>query len=103
MCASTPEHIPQFWEAVAELRRVLAPGGTLLVSTPGYRRMRGERVTSMRVHDERDYYRFSPDSYSAVIMAGLEDVRVWSIMTPPRLYATGRKPAASGSSAPGRI
>jgi SAM-dependent methyltransferase len=39
---STLEHIPGFWLAVAEMHRVLAPGGYLLVATPGYRRLRGE-------------------------------------------------------------
>jgi SAM-dependent methyltransferase len=110
VCASTLEHIPDFWKAVAEMHRVLAPGGTLVVSTPGYRRYRGELrlqrlaarlrlpdvlqrgTVTMRVHDSRDYYRFSEDSYREVIMAGLEHVSVWSIMTPPRIYATGRKP-----------
>jgi ubiquinone/menaquinone biosynthesis C-methylase UbiE len=110
ICASTLEHIPDFWRAVSEMHRVLAPGGTLLVSTPGYRRYRGELrlqrlaarlhlpdvfqrgTVAMRVHDSRDYYRFSEDSYREVIMAGLEHVAVWSIMTPPRIYATGRKP-----------
>ena len=114
VCASTLEHIPDFWLAVSEMHRVLAPGGHLLVSTPGYRRLRGESVLfriadrlklpdvlrrgtiTMRVHDAKDYYRFSPDAYREIILANLCDVKVWSIMIPPRIYGLGRKPDGDG-------
>lgn len=112
VCASTLEHIPQFWLAVAEMHRVLAPGGTLLVSTPGYRVVKNESrvhglarrlrlpdllqrgTFTMRVHDHFDYYRFSEDSYREVVLGDLEDQRIWSIMMPPRIFGTARKPAA---------
>jgi SAM-dependent methyltransferase len=111
VAASVLEHIPDFWRAVTEMQRVLGDGGTLLVSTPGFRNIRGERrvhqvgqymrfpdivqraTLTMRVHDNRDYYRFSEDSYREVILAGLVDVRVWSIMLPPRMFGVATKPA----------
>lgn len=116
--SSTLEHVPDFWLACAEMKRVLAPGGTLVLSTPGFddsRAGRGFRrlgfrlglpdlfkrsTLTMRIHDApHDYYRFSPYAYRSVMLDGLEDVRVWSCMTPPRLFGTGRKPAGNGRAA----
>ena len=111
--ASMLEHVPDFWRAVDEMKRVLKPGGTLAVSTPGFADARGGRgfrrlaallrlpdlfkrgTVTMRVHDApHDYYRFSEHAYRDVILAGLEQTKVWRIMTPPRIYGTGVKPAA---------
>lgn len=104
------EHVPDFWRAVDEMKRVLAPGGHLVLGAPGYIRLRGETrmnrvgfrlrlpdlikrgTVTMRMHDKKDYYRFSPDTFREVLMAGMQDVEVWSILVPPRLYAVGRKP-----------
>jgi SAM-dependent methyltransferase len=36
LCNATLEHDPQFWLAVSEMHRVLAPGGVLVVGVPGY-------------------------------------------------------------------
>jgi SAM-dependent methyltransferase len=109
VCASTLEHIPDFWRACDEMRRTLAPGGTLLLSTPGFARLRAERrvhrwagrlhlpdllvrgTATMGVHGDADYYRFSELAYREVLMAGLRDVKVWRIMLPPRIFATGTK------------
>ncbi|RDV37356.1 SAM-dependent methyltransferase [Bradymonadaceae bacterium TMQ3] len=110
VCASTLEHIPDFWRALDEMKRVLRPGGWLVVSTPGFgqeevgNRVRGlahklglpdalKRGTiTMRIHDAPyDYYRFSEYAYRDVVLKGLEEVEVWSIMTPPRIYGMGRK------------
>jgi len=108
--ASTLEHIPAFWLAAEEMRRVLAPGGTMIVSTPGYGVSRlgnsvrkwAERLRlpdllrrgtpTMRIHEEpHDYYRFSEFSYAEVILRGLENQEIWSIMSPPRIYGMARK------------
>jgi SAM-dependent methyltransferase len=110
LCASTLEHIPEFWLACAEMHRVLVPGGRLVVSTPGFVETRfGNAVRwlasnlplpdlikrgtpTMRIHDApHDYYRFSPHAYRDVILQGLDDVRVWSVMQPPRVFGMGRK------------
>ncbi len=111
VCASTLEHIPDFWRACAEMKRVLAARGTALISTPGFAELRGESrmhrlarrlglpdvavrgTVTMRVHDTHDFYRFSEDAYREVIMSGLEDVRIWRIMLPPRIFGMGTKGA----------
>src|SRR5271166_1615924 len=37
---ATLEHDPRFWLTLAEMRRVLKPGGLLLIGVPGYTRAR---------------------------------------------------------------
>jgi hypothetical protein len=51
----------------------------------------------MRVHDTRDYYRFSTDSYREVILAGLDDVQIWYFMAPPRIFGFGKQPSGRSS------
>ncbi|CAN0489055.1 unnamed protein product, partial [Phaeothamnion confervicola] len=36
---ATLEHDPYFWKTLAEMKRVLAPGGRLLIGVPGYGEM----------------------------------------------------------------
>ena len=36
LCSATLEHDKRFWLSVAEMRRVLKPGGLLIISVPGY-------------------------------------------------------------------
>jgi len=49
----TLEHDDRFWESVAELRRVLKPGGSLVITVPNYR---------CPTHNyPADYWRFSMD------------------------------------------
>jgi SAM-dependent methyltransferase len=110
IAASTLEHIPDFWDALAEMRRVLAPGGLMVISTPGFVTTQlGNRIRTlaarlrlpdvlrrgsitMQPHGEpHDYYRFSKHTYRDVIFDSFQDVTVWSIMVPPRLYGYGRK------------
>jgi len=110
---STLEHIPDFWRATADMRRVLRPGGTLMLCMPGYAsHPAGDRVrrlfgrvpapdllrrgtVTMRVHDPVDCYRFGVDSFEQALLGGMEDIRVWTLMLPPRVFGTARKPAAS--------
>ena len=113
LCASTLEHIPDFWRACDEMKRVLTPGGTLILSVPGYAESgRGNALRdlafrlrlpdwarrgtwTMRIHDApHDFYRFSEYAVRDVLLGGLERIEVWSIMTPPRMYGIGRKGGA---------
>jgi SAM-dependent methyltransferase len=49
-CCSVLEHVPRPWEALSEVRRILVPGGTLIISLPFI----------LHLHDlPHDYYRFS--------------------------------------------
>ena len=108
--SSTLEHIPNFWLACDEMKRVLAPGGILIINAPGFiekplgkniRRIASKfklpdlikrTTTTFSIHDApHDYYRFTIHSFRDVIMQGLSDVKIWSIMTPPRIFATGIK------------
>ncbi len=49
-CCSVLEHVPRPWQALSEVRRILVPGGTLIISLPFI----------LHLHDlPHDYYRFS--------------------------------------------
>jgi len=50
-CCSVLEHVPQPWSVLAECRRVLVPGGHLLLFVPFLYHLHGA---------PEDYYRFSP-------------------------------------------
>lgn len=109
IAASVLEHVPDYWRVVDEMKRILKPGGWLIVSTPGFgqsdvgnavrdlaRRLRlpdlfKRGTTTMRIHDApRDYYRFSKFCYRDVIFEGCTQVEVWEIMAPPRIYGIGK-------------
>jgi SAM-dependent methyltransferase len=100
VCCSTLEHDKRFWLSVAEMKRVLRPGGLLIVGVPGYvkdeERDQGRSTLTYRVHYRFDYYRFSEQAMREVIFEGMERVRVRPMMTPPRLIGHGRKPARPG-------
>lgn len=108
--SSTLEHIPEFWLACDEMKRVLAPGGVLIINTPGFTETNlGNRIRNvafkldfpdfikrttltMRMHDTpHDYYRFSVHTYSDLILKELVDVKIWSMMSPPRIFGMGHK------------
>ncbi|HKH19006.1 MAG TPA: methyltransferase domain-containing protein [Solirubrobacteraceae bacterium] len=96
VCCSTLEHDKRFWLSVAEMRRVLAPGGLLVIGVPGYvkdaERDHGRSTLTYRVHYRFDYYRFSEQAVREVFFEGMERVGVRAMMTPPRLIGHGRKP-----------
>ncbi len=125
VCNAVLEHDSRFWLSVVEMHRVLRPGGLLVVGTPGYRRLRGEGLRkrlkrwlrrwpglarwsqrldmllsstlTFEVHaNPGDYYRFSRQAYREVILAGLEEVEVVSVLVPPRIIGSGRKGGAGG-------
>jgi SAM-dependent methyltransferase len=93
---ATLEHDKHFWLSVGEMHRVLAPGGLLIIGTPGYvenpERDRGKATDTYRVHFRFDYYRFSSQAFREVFFAGMEDVAVQSILHPPRIIGLGFKP-----------
>jgi SAM-dependent methyltransferase len=99
VCCSTLEHDKRFWLSVAEMKRVLRPGGLLVIGVPGYvkdkERDQGRSTLTYRVHYRFDYYRFSEQAVREVFFDGMERVRVRATMTPPRLIGHGRKPLRS--------
>lgn len=117
LCNSVLEHDRQFWQTLAEVRRVLKPGGLFVVGVPGYgavgnvpfRRLahllgripglghglgelRASSATLGLHHFPGDYYRFSEQTIAEVFLAGYEGTRVMSVMMPPRFIGWGRKP-----------
>jgi SAM-dependent methyltransferase len=55
---NTFEHVPRFWQAFAEIHRVLRPDGALLLSCPFY----------FRMHDyPSDFWRFSPGAVDLLL------------------------------------
>jgi SAM-dependent methyltransferase len=96
VCCATLEHDKRFWLSVAEMKRVLAPGGLLVIGVPGYvkdeERDQGRSTLTYRVHYAFDYYRFSEQAVREVFFEGMDRVRVRAMMTPPRIIGHGRKP-----------
>lgn len=115
------EHDPQFWLTLAEARRVTARGGHLALGVPGYVSMGttplrklfrklvrlplvGHRwrdistaldasSLTLGIHDyPGDYYRFSTQAMAEVLLAGMVDVTVQTVLSPPRILGIGRKP-----------
>jgi SAM-dependent methyltransferase len=87
VCNATLELDKFFWLSIAEMRRVLAPGGLLIIGTPGYTEMpqrdHGRATHTYRVHYRFDYYRFSEQAFHEVFFVGMEDVAVRPILFPP--------------------
>jgi SAM-dependent methyltransferase len=96
VCCSTLEHDKRFWLSVAEMKRVMRPGGLLVIGVPGYvkdeERDQGRSTLTYRVHYRFDYYRFSEQAVREVLFEGMRRVRVTRVMHPPRLIGHGVKP-----------
>lgn len=120
LCNALLEHDPFFWLTVAEMKRVLKPGGLIVVGVPAFRQLRYERHRSSlkrrigalgrlsrtrylnpvlnstltyEVHAApQDYYRFSEEAMSSVILDGMNDISIRPVMIPPRLIGWGTKP-----------
>jgi SAM-dependent methyltransferase len=120
LCNAMIEHDPFFWKTIAEIKRVARPGGLIIVGAPGYKKMFTDRyrrnlgyilfplnnnsflnalftaTITFQVHnDPGDFYRFSEQAFRQVIMDGLTDVTVKSIMLPPRVIGVGSKPRSN--------
>lgn len=121
ICNAMLEHDKHFWLTLAEVRRVLRPGGLFFVGAPGYenrvtsavklgrridRRFRNGRARSavmhpvvqglmstrtLAYHAPPDYYRFSPDAFRAVVLDRFDVLRLDKVSRPVRLVAVGRR------------
>jgi SAM-dependent methyltransferase len=92
------EHDRYFWKSIAEYRRVLRPGGTMIIGVPGFTRtgQDSRRATpTFVIHTPHDYYRYSEQAIREVFFDGFEDVTVEQLLIPPRLIGYGRKLARS--------
>lgn len=89
------EHDKKFWLSIAEMQRVLRPGGLMVIAVPGFARLptdRGNTTKTFRVHYRFDYYRFTKRAVREVFFEGMERVRVVHLLDPPRIVGHGYKP-----------
>lgn len=89
------EHDIHFWKSVAEMRRVLKPGGVMLIGVPGFATLpsdTGISTLTFKVHHIVDYYRFSLAAVTEVFFDEMKDVRVEAMLNPPRIVGSGVKP-----------
>jgi SAM-dependent methyltransferase len=119
---ATLEHDPFFWKSTSEMRRILAPGGVLMLGVPGFAQRRAESLVhgfagrlpwmvrhvnllasatlTYKVHGEEgrfgDYYRFSKTAVEEVLFGGLEILALETVMSPPRFVGAARKPQRTG-------
>ena len=104
MSNATLEHDKYFWLSLAEMRRVLQPGGLLIIGVPGYVRNpehdHGRTTHTYRVHYRFDYYRFSDQAVREVFFEGMDATDVTVVPSPPRIIGWGRKPARRPADAP---
>ena len=119
LCSSTLEHDKYFWKTLAEIKRVTKPGGIVVISVPGYTKLKSEKIKSLwarmplikqlqrnaylnllftgtvtfQVHNwPGDFYRFSPQAMREVFLEGFEQIEVRTIMWPPRVVGIGIRP-----------
>ena len=97
LCNSMLEHDRYFWKTMAEMQRVLRPGGVLIIGVPtlGY----GHHGTPGEEKDPDgpgifDYYRFTRDAYHHYLLQGYLDVEILNVDRDgsPRLCGAGVKP-----------
>ncbi|MDX2028856.1 MAG: class I SAM-dependent methyltransferase [Alphaproteobacteria bacterium] len=119
LCNSVLEHDSKFWLTLQEIKRVLRPGGTVILGVPGYRINRGwtysvlsrlQRIwpafmpgarlldawnattPTLLVHNyPGDYYRFSEQALREVLLESFDVLTTETLMLPPRLLGVGRK------------
>jgi len=121
LCNATLEHDKYFWKTVSEIKRVTKPGGFIVIGVPGYTRVKGglpkwllahtpivnrlkfhqylnvlfTGTVTFQIHNHPgDYYRFSPQAMKEVILEGLNEIDVRTVMLPPRVIGTAVKPAS---------
>lgn len=120
LCNSTLEHDARFWETLAEIRRVTASGGLIVIGVPGFRGMgprflapprsllglgfallarlipgealRAGTVTLGEHLYPGDYYRFTEQAVREVFLQDLVNPQCRCLMTPPRIVGWARKP-----------
>lgn len=119
LCNATLEHDARFWRTLAEIRRVTAPGGLVVIGVPGFRGMGprsfalpqsfvGRAIAMLAAatrHDALlagtvtlgehrfpgDYYRFTEQAVREVFLEGLVEPRCRWVMSPPRIIGWARK------------
>jgi len=115
---ATFEHDKYFWKSISEIKRVIKPGGLVVIGTPGYSYFKIEELKKLfrkipiinklqknqylnmlftatitfQIHSAPgDYYRFSPQTFKDVFFEDFENIKIYSIMLPPRIIGVGTK------------
>jgi SAM-dependent methyltransferase len=93
---ATLEHDKHFWLTLGEMKRVLKPGGLLIIGVPGYvkdeQNDHGRATHTYRVHYRFDYYRFSEQAVREVFFDGMDRTSLHVVPKPPRIIGWGWKP-----------
>lgn len=117
---ATLEHDGRFWQTLAEIRRVTAPGGLVVIGVPGFRGMGPAALAPPRSlagrgisllarltrhdallagsgtlgehHFPGDYYRFSEQAMREILLQDLLQPQCRWVMSPPRIVGWARKP-----------
>jgi hypothetical protein len=120
LCNSTLEHDPFFWKTIAEIHRVTASGGFVVIGVPGFAGMGVDcfarrksipglilRIAAKITRADlllagtptlgehffpSDFYRFTEQAMREVFLAGFHHISVRKIMNPPRIIGWARKP-----------
>jgi len=120
LCNSTLEHDAYFWKTLAEIRRVTASGGLIVIGVPGFRGMgprsfapsgswlsrllnllaaltghdalKAGTVTLGEHHYPGDYYRFTEQAVREIFLQDLVASQCRWVMHPPRVIGWARKP-----------
>jgi SAM-dependent methyltransferase len=122
LCNSVLEHDPRFWRTLAEIRRVARAGALVAIGVPGYAVTRRSRALKLlrplrrfpglgrvlrpwidgRLASTRtlvvhafpgDYYRFGEEAVREVLLEGLVDTEVRTVLDPPRFIGFGTRAA----------
>ena len=118
---ATLEHDPFFWKSAHEMRRILAPGGVLMIGVPGFAESKAESLVhrvaarlpwivrhanplasatlTFKVHYEEgrfgDYYRFSRMAVEEVLFAGMEILALETCDEPAEVRRCGPQAGAA--------
>ena len=119
VCNSTLEHDLFFWKTLEEIKRVTMVGGLIVIGVPGYtgmglnhiftksnffngclrvflriianKALSASTLTLGEHYFPGDYYRFSEQAVSQVLLSGMEQRNVYVVMSPPRFIGVGYK------------
>jgi len=107
LCNAMLEHDRYFWKTIEEIKRVAKSGGFVVIGVPGFTVFPGhvsytddaasihidnvpDATIAFEVHAAPgDYYRFSPQAFIDVFFEGMSDVKVQSLLLPPRIIGSG--------------
>jgi len=89
---ATLEHDKYFWKSIAEMRRILAVGGLMIIGVPGYdgTNTADKSVPTYMIHDfPGDYYRYSKQSCKEIFFDGFKHINQTVFLHPPRIVTAG--------------